>query len=42
MPATAATASRQILIRLHELMASRANAQAKLDQVTDIIGNALD
>ena len=38
MPAAAA---RSILTQLHELMASRSHAQAKLNQVTDIIGNAL-
>ena len=37
-----AAAARSILTSLHELMASRSNAQAKLNQVTEIIGNALD
>jgi phosphotransferase system enzyme I (PtsP) len=41
MPAAAA-AARSILTQLHELMASKARAQDKLDQVTDIIGNALN
>jgi len=34
--------SRQILTRLHEVMASRSNAQAKLNQVVDAIGECLD
>ena len=37
-----AAAARSILTSLHEVMASRSNAQVKLNQVTDIIGNALD
>ena len=39
---TAATAARAILIRLHEVMASRLHAQAKLNQVVEIIGECLD
>ena len=39
---TAASASRQILTRLHEVMASRSNAQAKLNQVVEVIGGGLD
>ncbi|MFZ9395593.1 MAG: phosphoenolpyruvate--protein phosphotransferase [Erythrobacter sp.] len=39
---TAATSARQILTRLHEVMASRLHAQGKLDQVVDIIGQNLD
>ncbi|MFC4293755.1 phosphoenolpyruvate--protein phosphotransferase [Novosphingobium tardum] len=39
---TAATAARSILTRLHEVMASRANAQAKLNRVVDVIGESLD
>ncbi len=39
---TASAAARSILTQLHELMASKTHAQAKLNQVTDIIGNALD
>jgi len=39
MPAAAA---RSILTQLHELMASKARAQDKLNQITDIIGNALN
>jgi len=37
-----AAAARSILTSLHEVMASRSNAQVKLNQVTDIVGNALD
>ncbi|MBP6031711.1 MAG: phosphoenolpyruvate--protein phosphotransferase [Sphingobium sp.] len=36
-----AAAARQILIRLHEVMAARTNAQAKLNKVVEIIGEAL-
>ena len=39
---TAAASARQILTRLHEVMASRMHAQGKLDQVVDIIGESLD
>jgi phosphotransferase system, enzyme I, PtsP len=43
MPATSATfAAREILTRLHDVMASRGNAQAKLDSVVEIIGSALN
>jgi phosphotransferase system enzyme I (PtsP) len=38
---TAALSARQILTRLHEVMASRMHAQGKLDQVVDIIGECL-
>ncbi|HLV07666.1 MAG TPA: phosphoenolpyruvate--protein phosphotransferase [Croceibacterium sp.] len=38
----AAAAARSILTRLHEVMASRTHAQAKLNQVVEIIGEALD
>lgn len=41
-PSSAAQAARQILTRLHDVMASRTNAQAKLNQVVQIIGEALD
>jgi phosphotransferase system, enzyme I, PtsP len=37
----AVTAARQILQRLHEVMASRINAQAKLNKVVEIIGEEL-
>jgi phosphotransferase system enzyme I (PtsP) len=36
-----ASSAREILTRLHELMASRANAQTKLNQVVGIVGEAL-
>jgi phosphotransferase system, enzyme I, PtsP len=39
---TAASSARLILTRLHEVMASRAPAQRKLDQVVDIVGESLD
>lgn len=39
---SAAASARQILTRLHEVMASRLHAQGKLDQVVEIIGQALD
>jgi len=43
MPApSAVSASRQILTRLHDVMASRSHAQAKLNQVVEIIGEGLD
>ena len=35
------TAAREILRRLHDVMASKANAQAKLNQVVNIIGEAM-
>lgn len=38
----AAAAARSILTRLHEVMAARSHAQAKLNQVVEIIGDALD
>jgi len=40
MPVSTATSAREILTRLHDVMASRANAQAKLNQVVAIIGEA--
>ena len=39
---SAAAAARSILNQLHEVMASRLHAQAKLDRVVEIIGAALD
>ncbi|MEO6041932.1 MAG: phosphoenolpyruvate--protein phosphotransferase [Croceibacterium sp.] len=39
---SAAAAARSILTQLHELMASRLHAQGKLNQIVDIIGDALD
>src|SRR3990167_3472596 len=38
---SAAASARQILLRLHEIMASRLHAQGKLDSVADIIGESL-
>ena len=42
MPLSAAASAREILIRLHDVMASRSPAQAKLNSVVNIIGEALD
>lgn len=39
---TAASSARLILTSLHEVMASRAQPQRKLDQVVEIIGESLD
>ena len=39
---SAATATRSILTRLHEVMAARTHAQGKLNQVVEIIGESLD
>lgn len=39
---TAAAAARAILTSLHEVMASRSGAQAKLNRIVDIIGEKLD
>lgn len=41
MPDSPAAAARQILIRLHEVMASRIGPQAKLNKVVEIIGQSL-
>jgi len=41
MPTAPATAARKILSRLHDLMASRAPAQQKLNKVVEIIGEEL-
>ena len=41
MPSSAAASAREILTRLHEVMASRTGAQAKLNRVTQIIGESL-
>jgi phosphotransferase system enzyme I (PtsP) len=38
---TAATSARKILSRLHDVMAARSNAQAKLNKVVEIIGEEL-
>ena len=40
MPVSTASSAREILTRLHDVMASRANAQTKLNQVVGIIGEA--
>lgn len=40
-PTTAAASAREILTRLHDVMAARTNAQSKLNQVVGIIGEAL-
>ena len=43
MPVTSAvSAARTILTRLHDVMASRSHAQAKLNTVVDVIGEGLD
>lgn len=42
MPSSAASAARTILTRLHDVMASRSHAQAKLNNVVEIIGEGLD
>ena len=39
---SAVTAARTILTRLHEVMASRSHAQAKLNTVVEVIGESLD
>ena len=41
MPLSAATSAREILTGLHEVMAKRGSAQAKLDQVVDLIAEAM-
>ena len=42
MSSGAVEAARNILTRLHEVMASRSNAQAKLNTVVEVIGECLD
>jgi len=42
MPVTAAASAREILVRLHDVMAARSNAQTKLNSVAEIIGAALE
>ncbi len=42
MTSTAVEASRTILTRLHDVMASRSHAQAKLNNVVEVIGESLD
>ena len=41
MPLAAATSAREILTGLHDLMARRGSAQAKLDHVVDLIAEAM-
>ena len=41
MPVSAATSAREILTGLHEVMAKRGSAQAKLDKVVDLIAEAM-
>jgi phosphotransferase system enzyme I (PtsP) len=42
MPTSAATAAREILTGLHEIMAKRGAAQGKLDRVVDLIAGAME
>ncbi len=42
MPLSAAASAREILVRLHDVMAARTTAQAKLNHVVQIIGEALN
>src|SRR5881628_2067478 len=42
MPASAAIAAREILTGLHQIMAKRGSAQAKLDKVVDVIAAAME
>jgi phosphotransferase system enzyme I (PtsP) len=42
MPSAAVDSARQILTRLHDVMASRSHAQAKLNNVVEVIGEGLD
>jgi phosphotransferase system enzyme I (PtsP) len=42
MPLSAAASAREILVNLHDVMAARTPTQAKLNQVVEIIGEALD
>src|ERR687890_1004426 len=41
MPASAASSAREILTGLHDIMAKRGSAQSKLDQVVDLIAEAM-
>jgi phosphotransferase system enzyme I (PtsP) len=41
MPLSAATSAREILTGLHDLMARRGSAQAKLDLTVDLIAEAM-
>ena len=42
MPLSAAASAREILTGLHEVMAGRGSAQAKLDKVVDLIAEAME
>ncbi len=42
VPLSAVASARQILTRLHDVMARRANAQTKLNNVVEVIGESLD
>jgi len=42
MPVSAAASAREILVRLHDVMAARSTPQAKVDHVVRIIGESLD
>ena len=42
MPLTAVASSREILTGLHDIMARRGSAQAKLDRVVDLIAEAME
>src|SRR3990170_4063177 len=42
MPLTAVASSREILTGLHDIMAGRGSAQAKLDHVVDLIAEAME
>ena len=42
MPVSAAASAREILVGLHDVMAAKTSAQAKLNSVVQIIGEALD
>ena len=42
MPLTAAASAREILTGLHDVMARRGSAQSKLDQVVDLIAEAME
>ncbi len=42
MTLSAAASAREILVRLHDVMAARTSAQAKLNQVADIIADSLN
>jgi phosphotransferase system enzyme I (PtsP) len=41
MPSTAASASREIIVGLHDVMAKRGSAQTKLDHVVDLIAEKM-